>query len=394
MESNLKKWQRSMIRNGIVRYRENLQNYYIKEKPIIEVDQGKAFSLLSPSLGSAAARRRIRFIMKDIVFKDTGVGENGAIAWASRTPHFMTIAVTYKCQCDCLHCSVYVYREEVKRQRNGLSINELKRAVNEAVDLGTTCVIFTGGEPLLCDHIYDLVRTVDKHRSICTIFTNGEYLNEDSVLKLKEAGIFGLFVSLDYSDPEKHDENRRRKGLFEKAVQGIRLCQERGILTGISTYITKEKILCGELDEMMDLAKRLNVLEVFVFDIIATGRLKDEPSCMLNENEVNGIKEFRRRYNEKPDYPRIIHQTMFTSIAYPCAAEGCPGGVAQMHLRANGDISPCDFTPLSFGNIRQRSMRKIWESMRQSDIYSKPLRGCRLADPDFRNQLMERSTSA
>jgi len=62
MESSLQKWQRSMIRNNIEKYREALENYYIKNKRIVEVSSGKAFSLLSPPLGSPAARRRIRFI--------------------------------------------------------------------------------------------------------------------------------------------------------------------------------------------------------------------------------------------------------------------------------------------------------------------------------------------
>ncbi len=80
---------------------------------------------------------------------------------------------------------------------------------------------------------------------------------------------------------------------------------------------------------------------------------------------------------------RIVHQTMFASIAYPCVAEGCPAAMVQMHLRANGDVSPCDFTPHSFGNIRRQSLGDIWVAMTKSPLYAVPSARCRLSRPAF-----------
>jgi MoaA/NifB/PqqE/SkfB family radical SAM enzyme len=104
---------------------------------------------------------------------------------------------------------------------------------------------------------------------------------------------------------------------------------------------------------------------------------------MLSDEEAEMIRQFRARYNDKEDYPRIIHQTMFSSIAYPCVAEGCPAGMVQLHLRANGDVSPCDFTPYSFGNVRQQPLREIWEAMIHHDLYADTSRRCRLSLPGF-----------
>ncbi len=382
MRGNLQKWQRSIIRNNMDKYRQALENYYIKDKPLTVLENGhKAFSLLSPPLGSAAARRRIRLILNNIVDENTQVEKDGTVIWGARTPHFMTMTVTYRCQCNCQHCSAAVYAEEVNRTHTALSEDELKDAIRQTVDLGTTCVIFTGGEPLLYEPIYDLIATVDKSKSIATLFTNGEHLNEAALKKLKAAGLFGIFVSLDHSHKDRHDENRKRPGLYEKALGGIRLCQSFGILPGISTFVTKEKIVSGELDAMMELGKEAGAVEVFLFDVIATGKLDGQNEQMLCDTEIDHIREFRKKYNTRPQYPRIIHQTMFTSIAYPCAAEGCPAGVAQMHLRGNGDITPCDFTPLSFGNIRTESLSGIWQRMTHSKMYAQSAKKCRLSDP-------------
>ena len=361
------------------RYRRAQDDYYGNGKPLVEVDGGfKAFSLVSPPLGSPATRRRIRLIVDNMMQS----GSAGAPV-AARTPHVMTMAVTYNCQCDCGHCSAVDYQERTSRNGHALTYDELHGAIQQALDLGTTCVILTGGEPLLYERIYDLVAAVDRSRSVCTLFSNGEFLTEHTVARLKAAGLYGVFVSLDEADAARHDENRKRPGLFAKAARGLELCQKAGILTGISTYATHEKIQNGEMDAMMEVARQLGVLEVFLFDVIPTGRLSGHRECLLTDAEAAKIIAFRQRYAEKPDYPRIIHQTMFASIAYPCVAEGCPAAMVQVHLRANGDVSPCDFTPYSFGSIRKQSLREIWEAMASHPLYAQSSARCRLSRPDF-----------
>jgi MoaA/NifB/PqqE/SkfB family radical SAM enzyme len=384
----LKSWQRSAIRNTMANYRRAQEDYYVHGKRLAELENGaKAFSLLTPPLGSAAARRRVRIIMENMLQSGGPGGAERVLPPAARTPHVMTVAVTYNCQCACRHCSAASYQKQTLDSGSALTFEELRNAIGQALDMGTTCVVLTGGEPLLFERIYDLVASVDASRGICTLFTNGEFLREHAVERLKNAGIFGVFVSFDDADAERHDQHRGRPGLARKAARGLDLCRQAGILTGISTYATREKIASGELDEMMELARELDVLEVFLFDVIPTGRLAGHHECMLDDGDVEQVRAFRERYTAKPDYPRIIHQTMFASIAYPCVAEGCPAGMVQVHLRANGDVAPCDFTPRSFGNIRQRPLAEIWGEITRSSLYEQFSPRCRLSRMDFWTQL-------
>jgi MoaA/NifB/PqqE/SkfB family radical SAM enzyme len=373
-------------------YRRAQDNYAVLHKQVIELENGhKVFSLVSPPIGSPVARRRIKLIMEDNIQPGLEDENSAAKTFEKRTPHVITIAVNYDCQCACEHCSAAPYQEEVIKNNNSITLEELKSVVKQTVDLGTTCVVLTGGEPLMFDGIYDLIRAVDKKQSVCTMFSNGEFLTEKTVADLKKAGLLGIYVSFDHSDPVKHDTNRGRPGLSEKAKQGLKLCQQAGIPTGISTFATREKLASGEMDAMMELAKSLNVLEVFIFDVVPTGRLLDQHECTLTDEEIDQLREFRERYNEKSDFPRIVHQTMFSSIAYPCAAEGCPAAMVQMHLRANGDVSPCDFTPFSFGNIRELPLSEIWDRMIKSELYKGPSPRCRLSKREFWNKLADYS---
>ncbi len=383
-------WQRSLIRNNMANYRRAQDSYAVMHKKVIELDRGyRAFSLVSPPIGSPVARRRIRLIVEDNIHQGLCGEEGVADSRLNRTPHVTTIAVNYDCQCSCTHCSAAPFREEAAREKNSLTLDELKNAVEQAVDLGTTCVVLVGGEPLLFDGVYDLIGAVDKKRSVCSMFSNGEFLTGENVARLKQAGLFGIYVSLDHSDPAVHDMNRGRPGLAARALKGIERCRRAGIPTGISTIATREKLASGEMDAMMELAKALDVLEVFIFDVVPTGRLLNRHECTLSDDEADRLRELRERYGEKPDYPRIVHQTMFSSMAYPCAAEGCPAAMVQMHLRANGDVAPCDFTPYSFGNIRELSLREIWNRMAGSDLYKMPSARCRLSRREFWDRLEE-----
>jgi MoaA/NifB/PqqE/SkfB family radical SAM enzyme len=390
MAADLHAWRHTAIRNKIQFYRLAHVGYGVASKPSVDLGNGiRAFSPLHPPIGSRVARRRVRLIVGNMAGAGAAPGQFSPTA--PRTPHVATIAVTYACQCNCSHCSAEPFREDDANR--ALSFDELAGAIRQTIDLGTTSVVLTGGEPLLHPRLYDLIRAVDAARSLCTIFTNGEYLDEACVSRLKDAGLFGLFVSLDHATAAAHDRNRARPGLFDKAVQGLINCRNAGIPTGISTYVTREK-LAGEMDELMELGRRLGVLEVFVFDVTPSGRLKDRPDCVLTDGEVAAMKKLRLHYHDLPDYPRIIHQTMFSGMAYPCVAEGCPAAMVQLHIRANGDVTPCDFTPLSFGNIRQRPLEDIWRSMTADGLYADMSARCRLSQPEFRARLAERPHAA
>ena len=122
MEKQSKVWQRKMVRNSMAQYRQALENYYIKGKQVIQTADGQtAFSLLSPPIASVVAKRRIRLIMANLLAQSVQDNTKG-IPPGSRTPHFVTMAVTYDCQCGCSHCSAISYNQWANKCANHSSI--------------------------------------------------------------------------------------------------------------------------------------------------------------------------------------------------------------------------------------------------------------------------------
>src|SRR5512136_2310636 len=117
--------------------------------------------------------------------------------------------VTLSCNCNCRHCDL------------GGVVNDEKQIKPEEYGYLTRCLQplgaqISGGEPLLREDIADIVKAIKRAGvQYAILVTNGVLLNESNYLQLREAGVNQFSVSLDFPD-ERHDEFRRRPGLYER----------------------------------------------------------------------------------------------------------------------------------------------------------------------------------
>lgn len=298
-------------------------------------------------------------------------------------PTTCTLQVTTHCQLNCAHCSAARFKTV---QREELSHEEWLSVIRQAENLGCYNIVFTGGEPLLRPDIFDLVAAVDREKAHPMMFSNGILLNETNVAKLQEAGLYSLFVSVDDPRPEVHDELRARPGGFDKTVEGIRQAVEGGILVGISTYATPEDVREGRPQQIIELGRELGVHEVTVFDTVPTGKLLPlEQDGLLTEADKDKLIAMQDEYNAKEGYPHVVTQAFVNGPQ----GTGCFAGHAQFYMTAFGDVTPCDFTPLTFGNIRDDSLLDIWNRFLSHPAYENRCDHCRMQDPEFRRQYID-----
>lgn len=298
-----------------------------------------------------------------------------------RRPLAMTFAVTYKCQCHCIHCSAgKFFREKVRE----LSTKEAKRIIDESTRLGVSIIAFTGGEPLLRPDIFELIADVDKTKAVTLLFTNGEFLTEENVKKLKDAGLYSAFVSIDNVIPHEHDTLRGNPGLFKKAIDGIARLRTSGILTGLSSYATRSATTHGEYKKIYALARQINAQNVMLFDGVPTGNMLKDTTEMLLPEQREEIRQFSSILFQKGIIPPLSSQSWQNSIEGYLGGIGCLAANIQYYVSAYGDVTPCDFTPLSFGNIRQQSLYKIWTKMVNHPAYKHRSTCCRMQHPKFR----------
>jgi MoaA/NifB/PqqE/SkfB family radical SAM enzyme len=272
-------------------------------------------------------------------------------------PMSSNLAITNACPLNCWHCS--------KARRPGqrdIAAEQWLKVIAELQDWGVAIIAFTGGEPLAHAQLERLIASVDE-RSTTYIFTSGVGLDAERARSLKKAGLYGVIVSLDHYEEAVHDRMRSYPGAYQAALTALCEARAGGMYTMLQVVATKGLLRSDGLTRLCDIAKATGTLEVRVLPPIPTGALLDAGSdVLLTQEERTQIAEFDRRSNGRLNYPRV---SSYIRVEGP-ELFGCGAGTQHSYIDASGNVYPCDFVPLSFGNIQERSFRDIWCEVAQT----------------------------
>jgi len=331
------------------------------------------FSLYLPPIPSPAHNHQLENFLRNRLF-------------GRRTPMAATLAVTDACQLSCPHCSAAL-RPRGKAQ---LDTATWRRVIGECVDLGTSVVTFTGGEPLLRRDIDELIAAVPKERAVAEFFCNGLEAAPERLAELKAAGAYGIHLSLDSPDEGEHDRGRGRAGVYRAVSQAARAARAAGLLVGLSTYATNASVDARKLTRVAALAEDWGVSEVSVFDGIRTGRMLRGCEPLLDAGHKRAlIAEARTANRVHRGRLRVITQSWTNSGRGFSLLIGCLAGNLQCHITPQGDLTPCDFTPLSFGNVQDAPVADLWWGMLAHPAYRKRSLHCRMQSPEFRARYID-----
>jgi len=283
---------------------------------------------------------------------------NGVISVARGTPVpvVANFAVTPKCPCNCWHCSF-----SDRSKTDVLTGADLKRAISEVQSMGTSGIVITGGEPLLRDDLEEVISSIDK-RSMPILFTTGFGLTAERVRCLKAAGLEIPVISLDHYSAEIHDKGRGKKGMHETAVKAIQLFQAEGFYTAVS-FVPDRNLVDNrtEIFKTLDFFRDLGINDMRLTSPILSGHLTSRQDMLLTDENRKTIFEIQKKCTRTSGYPGVFAYDFFESEKY----YGCGAGYNYMFIDSQGNVCPCDFTMISFGNILVRSIPDIWEKMCQ-----------------------------
>lgn len=288
--------------------------------------------------------------------------------YAKRTaPISMYLCITNKCTNNCLYCSA-------KNRSSGkeLSKEEWIKVIEDIQDMRTPIIGITGGEPLVREDIFDIIRSIDS-RSTAILFTSGFNLSYEKAKKLKDSGLFGIGISLDSYDKDTHNKNRNSENAFDYALDALRNANKAGLYTMAQTVILKENLEEEKLLRLFALAKDNGAHEVKILEPILSGNLLTEKhldNVLYSESDREKLIKIQHKANKRSDLPKI------TTFAYTEseAKFGCGAGNQHSYISASGELYPCDFVPMSFGNVKEESIKKLWVEM--NNYIGKPKIGC------------------
>jgi MoaA/NifB/PqqE/SkfB family radical SAM enzyme len=289
-------------------------------------------------------------------------------------PFSVVLALTYRCQCDCVHCSVGDY----ERKNNELTTQEVKSLFDFIDSWGPLKVTFFGGEPLLRVDIVELVRYAYRKGIRTSLDTNGILLDERKVCALKKSGISNINVSIDSHDGSKHDFLRKNKGCFEAAVRAIKLCVKHKVPCLVSTYASRRAIKENDIEKIILLAKNTRAKGVKILFPILSGKWREAQEQRLDDQE--------KAYIERLLDPSFVYIEDALEMV-KSRGKGCSALSKNLiYVSPYGDIMPCPAIPLSFGNIRDGKMNEIIQKMYKHELFKKykSCKNCLMNEDEFR----------
>ncbi len=315
-------------------------NYVSKESKLTKLGDKVFSNTFTPYYPSLAYDRFLKGVI--------------SVATGHPVPVITNFAVTSLCPCNCWHCSF-----ADRSKKDILSLEQLKKAISEVQDMGTSVIGITGGEPLLRKDLEEIIASIDK-RSMPILFTTGYKLTIERVHRLKEAGLAIPVISLDHYLPEVHDAGRRRNGMYDYAIQAIKMFQDEGLYVAVS-FVPDKKLVNNrdEIFKTIDFFRDLGINDMRLTSPILSGQLISKPEEKLTPENVKTIFEIQKKCTNTPGYPGVFAYDYFESRSY----YGCGAGFNYMFIDSQGNVCPCDFAMLGFGNILENPIKEIWNKM-------------------------------
>src|SRR5215469_17296392 len=141
-------------------------------------------------------------------------------------PAVCDVSVTNVCNAACDFCGFS--RDKMAAPRRYIDLSEFIRALPILRARRIRYLTFQGGEPLVHPNINCLVAEAANAGMIVGLITNGWFLTRH-IEAMAEGGLRRVTISIDSSDPEKHDANRGLDGLCERIQEGTARARALGL---------------------------------------------------------------------------------------------------------------------------------------------------------------------
>ncbi|MHB0913717.1 MAG: radical SAM protein [Armatimonadota bacterium] len=285
---------------------------------------------------------------------------------------------TRRCNLKCIHC----YADSENREYpNELSTREAEGLIRDLAEFGAPVFLFSGGEPLIREDMYDLASLVGELGIRPVISTNGTLITEKAARRIKDVDFGYVGISLD-GISERNDFFRGRKGAFEAAMRGFDNCVAVGQKCGLRLTLTRHNY--QELNAIFDFIEEHKINRACFYHLVYTGRGSEMQKDDLSHEEsrkavdliIDRTASFHRRgldvdiltvdnHCDGPYlYMRMLREGSERAEEVRQLLEwngGNSSGIGIADVDNEGNVHADQFWwHHSFGNVRERRFSEIW----------------------------------
>lgn len=296
--------------------------------------------ILHSHLPPLNSRAYSRFVREHLIKKVSG-------------PSHAQIAITNACPQDCAYC--------YNKNRTGevMDVQTIIRVARDLKEMGVVWLGLTGGEPLLNKRIVEIVAAISDDCAV-KLFTTGCGVTQSLASELKSAGLFSVSVSLDHWNPDVHNRNRGYANAFRDAINAIDVFKSCGdIDVGVSAVLPREMIRNGDTEKLLEFVADLGVHEAWLSEVKPSAEPFWNDESVISEEDRIRLVRLQDNYNSNGN---LVVNYLGHFEGKECF--GCNAGHKMVYIDAFGEVSPCVFTPMSFGNVRSEDLKSLFGEMR------------------------------
>ena len=287
--------------------------------------------------------------------------------------HTCVWEITRACNFSCAHCG-----SSAGRVREGeLSANEVLDVADQLVDLWCKRVILIGGEVFMRPDWDVIARRLAEGGIQTSLITNGSCFNEFLWRRVADVGIGYIAVSIDGN--EAHHDALRMPGSYRLGMEALAEAHRRGLTTAAITVLNAEN--ASDLPELYDVLSAIPVDAWQVQLCSPFGNARHESGLVPSIEQAAAAVDFIARQNRAVFAQAAGSRGLRTFVAdnigyhtrdegvirgYPGAHfQGCSAGISIIGIDSVGNVRGCESLydeAFNEGNLRERSLRSIWES--------------------------------
>lgn len=255
----------------------------------------------------------------------------------------VTLELTSRCNFRCKHCYISEFNND------GLSISEIANILDSVRELGGSSIVYTGGEVLLRNDFVDIVSLTRRKGFSVNILSNGYLLSEKITKKLSELYINSFGITLFSLDNSVNDFITGAKNSSTSVINAIDLLRKYNIRVEVKT-----PVMIYNYSTYKDVKKYCYDNDItFIATSQITGqnngsfgntflRLRPDLGYEIMRDSLPDIYAMKSEYHENDHPCKVLLDSIF--------------------IDSKGEVYPCSTFYYSFGNIKNVSLKDIWNS--------------------------------
>jgi radical SAM protein with 4Fe4S-binding SPASM domain len=290
--------------------------------------------------------------------------------------------LTRTCNLKCVHCYTC---STAQKYPNELTTEQCKSVLDDLADFQVPAVLFSGGEPLVREDLFELAAHARNLGLHVVLSTNGTLIDQAKAKKLAELKFAYVGISLDSATPAVHDEFRGMNGAFARTLRGFHYCVEAGQKVGLRLTLTRHT--CQNLDRIFDLIEKEGIDRACFYHLCPAGRGKNLLTLTANESRAAMDTIFDRTRDLSQRGKRVEILTVDNHCDGPylylrMLREHHPranqvmdllkwngggrysSGVGIADIDFLGNVHADQFSMYrTFGNVKERKFSEIWQDL-------------------------------